>query len=120
MDGSSLNLKDDLDPINLGEYEATDFGMRVLDSKSNSSVAHLGRASVSAGIKRSISNAVERNMNTSAMDIFEVSIVLNLPRRVFSFGLWKASVYRVKSFYGFRAIINSIYFFLIREAYSND
>lgn len=98
MDGSSLNLKDDLDPINLGEYEATDFGMRVLDSKSNSSVAHLGRASVSAGIKRSISNAVERNMNTSAMDIFEVSIVLNLPRRVFSFGLWKASGYRVKVF----------------------
>ena len=119
MDGSSLNLIDDLDPINLGEYEATDFGMRVLDSKSNSSVAHFGRASVSAGIKRSISNAVERNMNTSAMDIFEVSIVLNLPRRVFSFGLWKASGYRVKSFYGFRAIINSI-FFLIREAYSND
>lgn len=71
MDGSSLNLIDDLDHINLGEYEATDFGMRVLDSKSNRSVAHFGRASVSAGIKRSISNAVERNMNTSAMDIFE-------------------------------------------------
>lgn len=68
MDGS---LIDDLDHINLGEYEATDFGMRVLDSKSNSSVAHFGRASVSAGIKRSISNAVERNMNTSSMDIFE-------------------------------------------------
>lgn len=71
MDGSSLNLiMDDLDHINLGYNEASDFSMRVLDSKSKR--AELGIASVSHGLKRSISNAVERNVNTNAMDIFEV------------------------------------------------
>ena len=98
MDGSSLNLIDHLDHINLGEHEATDFGMRVLDSKSNKTGAHLGKFSVSDGIKRSISNAVERNMNTSTMDIFEVRTVLKFAVKciVFSFGIRKASAYKVK------------------------
>lgn len=62
--GSSLRLMDDLDHITLGNNEATDFSMRVL--------APLKLASVSYGLKRSISNAVERNLNTESMDLFEV------------------------------------------------
>lgn len=69
--GSSLRLMDDLDHITLGNNEATDFSMRVLVPPENKK-ADLKLASVSYGLKRSISNAVERNLNTESMDLFEV------------------------------------------------
>lgn len=71
MDGSSLGLMDDLDHITLGDNEATDFSMRALNLTETNRV-NLKGASVSHGIKRSISNAVERNLNTAPMDLFEV------------------------------------------------
>lgn len=71
MDGSSLDLIDDLDHITLGNNEATDFSMRALVLTEINQVDPRG-ASVSDGIKRGISNAVERNPNTAPMDLFEV------------------------------------------------
>lgn len=71
MDGSSLGLMDDLDHITLGNNEATDFSMRALVLTENNQADQRG-ASVSDGIKRSISNAVERNPNTAPMDLFQV------------------------------------------------
>lgn len=71
MDGSSLGLMDDLDHITLGNNEATDFSMRALVLTEMNKADRKG-ASVSDGIKRSISNAVERNINTTPMDLFEV------------------------------------------------
>ncbi|KAJ7340128.1 hypothetical protein OS493_002854 [Desmophyllum pertusum] len=72
MDGSSLRLMDGLDHITLGENEATDFSMKALALKDLKSIkAELGVSSVSYGLQRSISNAVERNLNTTAMDLFE-------------------------------------------------
>lgn len=71
MDGSSLGLMDDLDHITLGNNEATDFSMRALVLTEINQADRRG-ASVSDGIKRSISNAVERNPNTAPMDLFEV------------------------------------------------
>lgn len=71
MDGSSLGLMDDLDHITLGNNEATDFSMRALVLTEMNKADRKG-ASVSDGIKRSISNAVERNINTAPMDLFEV------------------------------------------------
>lgn len=71
MDGSSLGLMDDLDHITLGNNEATDFSMRALILTEMNKADRKG-ASVSDGIKRSISNAVERNINTAPMDLFEV------------------------------------------------
>lgn len=71
MDGSSLGLMDDLDHITLGNNEATDFSMRALVLTEMNKADRKG-ASVSEGIKRSISNAVERNINTAPMDLFEV------------------------------------------------
>ena len=73
MDGSSLGLMDDLDHITLGNNEATDFSMRALVLTEVNQADRRG-ASVSDGIKRSISNAVERNPNTAPMDLFEVKI----------------------------------------------
>jgi len=70
MDGSSLGLMDDLDHITLGNNEATDFSMRALVLTEMNKADRKG-ASVSDGIKRSISNAVERNINTTPMDLFE-------------------------------------------------
>ncbi|XP_078348823.1 transient receptor potential cation channel subfamily A member 1-like isoform X2 [Oculina patagonica] len=69
--GSSLRLMDDLDHITLGDNEATDFSMRALHVPTESKKADLRLASVSYGLKRSISNAVERNLNPEAMDLFE-------------------------------------------------
>ena len=71
MDGSSLGLMDDLDHITLGKNEATDFSMRALVLTEINQADRRG-TSVSDGIKRSISNAVERNPNTAPMDLFEV------------------------------------------------
>ena len=73
MDGSSLGLMDDLDHITLGNNEATDFSMRALVLTEINQADRRG-ASVSDGIKRSISNAVERNLNTAPMDLFEVKM----------------------------------------------
>lgn len=76
MDGSSLRLMDGLDHITLGENEATDFSMKALALKDLKSIkAELGVSSVSYGLQRSISNAVERNLNTTAMDLFEVRTI---------------------------------------------
>ena len=72
MDGSSLGLMDDLDHITLGNNEATDFSMRSLVPTEINKADRRG-ASVSDGIKRSISNAVERNLNTAPMDVFQVN-----------------------------------------------
>jgi len=71
MDGSSLGLMDDLDHITLGNNETTDFSMRAL-VLTEINKEDRREASVSDGIKRSISNSVERNLNTEPMDIFEV------------------------------------------------
>lgn len=66
-----MGLMDDLDHITLGNNEATDFSMRALVLTEINQADPRG-ASVSDGIKRSISNAVERNPNTAPMDLFEV------------------------------------------------
>ena len=71
MDGSSLGLMDDLDHITLGNNEATDFSMRALVLTEINKADRRG-VSVSDGIKRSISNSVERNLNTAPMNLFEV------------------------------------------------
>ena len=74
--GSSLRLMADLDHITFGDNEATDFSMQVL-SPTRTNKADLKLASVSYGLKRSISNAVERNVNVEAMDLFEVRKILH-------------------------------------------
>lgn len=71
MDGSSLGLMDDLDHITLGNNEATDFSMRALVLSEINKADRTG-VSVSDGIKRSISNSVERSLDTAPMDLFEV------------------------------------------------
>lgn len=68
MDGSTLGLMEDLDQITVTDDQPTDFSMRVLSRKKT----ELGLTSVSHGLERSISNAVERNVRTAKMDLFEV------------------------------------------------
>ena len=67
MDGSSVGLVDDLDHISMGEDNVKDFTMQVLTLNSKH-----GTSQLSSGLRRSISDAVERNVASSAMDLYEV------------------------------------------------
>lgn len=68
MDGSTLGLMEDLDHITMTDNQHTDFSLRILNHKK----AELGVVSVSHGLERSISNAVERNLTATEIDLYEV------------------------------------------------
>ena len=68
MDSSALGLIEDLDHIAFSDDHSTEFCMTILTQKT----PEIGLASGSRGLERSISNAVERNLSASEMDLFEV------------------------------------------------
>lgn len=67
-DSSTLGLMEDLDRITFSDGHSNEFSMTILSQKT----PEIGLASGTRGLERSISNAVERNLSASEMDLFEV------------------------------------------------
>lgn len=68
MDSSTLGFMEDLDRITFSDGHSNEFSMTILNQKT----PEIGLASGTRGLERSISNAVERNLSASEMDLFEV------------------------------------------------